>query len=461
MFSKKNYNKIEILIFILTITVQMIFLFVYLNFAGENKIMINDSVEYYNLGINLIKYKSFTLTPEIGLLESLRTPAYPFFISLLLLLSSNILIIPISQIILSGFIIVLFYRIAGFVMPAKYSLICCLFLVFSPAMWFMSVQVMGEVFYILFLLLSVYSLFLYFRSYRKQHILLFLFLIAFSTLIKPSSYYLFILGSVIFVFYSLIKFKDIKLFLIIISCIIFSYSLFILPWSYRNYNEFGKYTLSSVQNYNFYYYNARLLRASIGGVDKGEVNKAMQDQAKKDMREQYELRNLSYEEYRRTLWASDYLYNNSFPYIKDNILEYSYIHLLGLIPFFTDSAWREVLDTMNIRLGQPAHLTMLLSQGDLGAIWQNVTQNMLYFFVFILGKFYYFFLTIFATLSIFKVSKKDLKYILTFFIFVGYFALISGPVSNARYRYPVEGFVVTLAVYLFYKIKNKKEQKGQ
>ena len=187
-----KFSKVEFLIIVATLTVQLLFLIIFIHFAGEQKIISNDGLEYYTLGKNLLTEGKFSLfTGDGHLMESLRTPLYPLFITLTLFILDKIWFISLLQIILSGFIAVIIYRLSAFFLPGRWLLLPVVLYLSNPYTWFASVLAMTEVLYTVFSLLAVYFLFRYLQNFDWKTLAVSVFLLAASILIRPVSFYLF------------------------------------------------------------------------------------------------------------------------------------------------------------------------------------------------------------------------------------------------------------------------------
>ena len=441
-----KFSKVEFLIIVATLTVQLLFLIIFIHFAGEQKIISNDGLEYYTLGKNLLTEGKFSLfTGDGHLMESLRTPLYPLFITLTLFILDKIWFISLLQIILSGFIAVIIYRLSAFFLPGRWLLLPVVLYLSNPYTWFASVLAMTEVLYTVFSLLAVYFLFRYLQNFDWKTLAVSVFLLAASILIRPVSFYLFFGYGLFIATYLTAKFKSYRQTIGCVLIFLSAWLIFVLPWSWRNYELFGRFEISSIQNYNLYFYNARLFYAGVNNLSKDETILTFRNKAKDHFSPRALIVGVSYDDYRRSLLASEYYNHEALGILAPHIFSYARLHLIGMVPFFTDAGWRDLLSALNVDIGQAQSLTLLLTQGKFSAIWENITQTPLYFSIFILGKIYYALILVLILAAFFLVPRRQRFWILIIYFLILYFAVVSSPVANARFRYPVEPLMLITA----------------
>lgn len=444
MFFRKY--KTELFIFCAAIISQLIFLFIFIHLSGQPQILSGDGREYYTLGQNLLEHGQFRLSLGVGSLpESLRTPLYPLFIALCLSAVHQIWFISLIQIILSALIALVLYQLSRFLLTGRWQILPVILYLANPYTWFTSAWVMSEILYTLFFILSIYFLFKYLHVHRLLLLAFSILLLALTVLVRPVSFYLFFLYFLFIVIYQIFSHNNWRCITRSVILFIATCLLLIFPWCYRNYQVFNSFQLSSVQNYNLYFYNARLLYATVNGLDKDSAEELLNQRAANDLAPLALANKINYADWRRSLLAASYYKNQALMIFKSHILSYVRLHLVGTLPFFFDSGWRDVLAALNIDVGQPKSLTLLLTQSDFLGIWNNITQNFVYFTIFVLGKLYYLLMFILAFLAVFFVPRRIRLYTVIIYLLILYFAAVSSPVANARYRYPVEPLILLVA----------------
>ncbi|HOZ36494.1 MAG TPA: glycosyltransferase family 39 protein [bacterium] len=440
-------TKKELIIFFFALIIQSIFLIIFIHLAGEQQILSGDGREYYTLGKNLLTTGQFRLSlAPAGLPESLRTPFYPLFLAFCLFLINQIWFISLMQIFISGLIAVLLYRLSRLFLTGRWQLLPVILYLANPYTWLTSVLAMSEVLYTLFFLLAVYSLFRYLQKNAWSPLVASVFWLAVSILVRPVSYYLFFCYFIFLVIYQIIRSKNSRAIIYIVLIFFTAWSLFIFSWSWRNYRSFDRFQISSIQNYNLYFYNARLAYATVNGIAKDGAKDILRQRAAADLSPLALARNINYEDWRRSLFATDYYQQQAMTILKPHIFSYAKLHFIGTLPFFFDAGWRDVFATLNIDIGQSQSLTLFLTHGDLSAIWHNITQNAVYFLVFALGKIYYLLIFILVLSAGFWAPRRDRLSIWIIYFLILYFATVSSLVANARYRYPVEPLMLIVAV---------------
>ena len=441
-------DKKIIYLFVFSLIIQIIFLLLFLNTAGELALTTGDGAKYLSLAKNLLNRHQFILYDQPDILpQSFRTPLYPLFVAGCLAITSKLWFISVIQILITCFNVFLIYKISLLFLNKKWALVPSILFILNPFVLYSSVIIMSEVLFLLFFLLSIYYLISYLKNQDYKKIIpIFLFL-AISTLIRPVSYYLlvvFLIAIIIILIKQKINYKKIAITLVLA---ILSWAIIITPWMYRNYKIFNSFSLASVQNYNLYFYNARLLYSKTNNRSKDKVEADFWKKTESDLTPAAANRQVSTYSYIKSLYAGSYLKDKAFSIIFNHPFTYANIHLIGSASFFFDAGWRNVADVFRLNIGQPKNLSLLLSQYKYKLIFSNITQNSIYFILFSIEKIYYFIIFILAILGIIKSPKDKRIYFLLLIGLILYFSLTSGPVASARYRYPIEPFILILSVW--------------
>jgi 4-amino-4-deoxy-L-arabinose transferase-like glycosyltransferase len=431
-------HKISILIFVLSFFVHLIFLIVFLHFFGQDKLLKADSHNYLSLASTLLSQHQFSVnTGNLIMPESFRVPIYPLFLAICLSITKKIWFIALIQILISALSTVFVYKISQFFLKGKWAVVPSLIFISEPRVLYISILLMSETLFLLFILAGIYYLLKYFKNYNYLDLFFSICFLALSCLIKPVSYYLFFIIFLLSIFF-IFKTKNKKKIIITILIFVFSYSMIILPWLIRNKIFFNEFELSNIKNYNLYFYNSSFLHSKLYGSKMGSENlnfivQDLQDKAREHYTERSYSKDMSYFVYIRSLYANDYLKKESTEFILNNPIEYTKIHLKGMHDFFIKThdinRWFAITNNKS--------LAYSLSDDEYSR----------YFPIVLLEKIYLIFIFLLFLSSLFFIPKKKRINFYILYATILYFAIVSSPISLGRFKYPVEAFIYILAVY--------------
>lgn len=254
----------------------------------------DDSQAYYHTAINLVQGKGYSLTttevprrlPEYLKLscipdtyyQNLYPPIYSSFLGILYsFFGTSILVYAIPQIILGTTSCYLTYIIAREALSSKVGLMASFLLsIYHPIVWWTS-YIRAETLFIFLLLLAILFLIKAVKNNldTKNTILSGVFL-AVSCLCRTAVLYL----PIFVVLYFIIVFfrKDRKRLMSGISTFLLSFCISLLPWTYRNYTVYNKFSITSSDAWATFY-SCNITSADLTFFDLYEVK---YDQDKKD-----------------------------------------------------------------------------------------------------------------------------------------------------------------------------------
>ena len=407
-----------------------------------------DSYEYIYLAENIkhgLYYGANALLPVVDYGMTSRTPLY----SLLLLINYSIfglnnIPVLILQNILSVASCVLIYDVFQRLLPTqKKSWIYLVLIAFYPAQLFFPTMLVPDTLLQFFLMLYFKELLLSFEipaSKRMARMALWLIL---ATMTKPIVYPFLILQ----VLYSLWYFYKTKHIIVVLLGIIPLASL--VGYGFWNKSRTGLYHISSVQSHNLLNFNARSFLAFKYGQAYSDsvleiANKGLDE--RKGLKAKYEFADQA---------AKDI--------VKHDLVSYAFYHLKESVRFFIEPGKIE-LDlytgqaTLVFNTKAPNFYTELKKDGIKGA-W-NYLQGYPYL-PFILLVIFFNFLRIIGWL--FFLFNKRYSLVLKVFssIYILYFAVVTGPVSNTRYFMPVLLIMSALSMLGFAGLIDKRKAKKQ
>lgn len=443
----------EIFVFLVA---SILFLGVFLAmiyFHKEDFMVRSDSPGYIKLAKNLINYKVFSRSANPPLLpDSFRTPLYPLFLAGVFLFSSHLWIVGLIQCFLAALGIVFVFKIGSLLGGKIIGLAGAALFGLDFYHLISTGFVHTEALFVPLFIISIYYFLLFLKKQKKKSLAISALFLGLSALVRPIAFYLVIVLLVIFLFvYIFIWKKKISLSLIkpilIFSCLLF---LIVLPWMFRNQILFGKFALSSVKDYNFYFWNLASIQAKNFGVAKKEIQPLLLEKIKQEFLE------IKKEEI-SSFKLADYYKKESKKALKGHYFEYLKEHLSGSLYFLAANYYRKAgyvatgAKEENIPIYDPIQLvkegkiferiTDLIKKGGFPIIMMIVG--------FLISGIYLLFL-IFNVFYIFRV-KNPASEILLYGI-IGYFALLTGPLASGSYRYPVLPFIIILALLGFNRI---------
>jgi 4-amino-4-deoxy-L-arabinose transferase-like glycosyltransferase len=396
-----------------------------------------DSTDYVNLAENMLRYHNFSLIPGSGSNpETFRTPAYPFFVAAVILFTGGIKAVPIFQIVLLVLCGFLVYKTA-LAFSSKYKavgLIAAGLFMFDPALFFTTQFVTTESIYTFLLLISVY--FLISRSYpQKIGYIISGISFGLSVLTRPSGILL-LVPLAIFMLWNLCHSKEKGSYLLNSVYMIAALFLVVSPWIIRNGVRTGVYKIASVDSYNAInfnvpqYFNYRYgtpiegvrssLHAQIGGLS---------DLEQRDIKNSAIIKAVVWNKMRgHLLDYAVFHVSKSFNFFFSSGLKFD---LNFLSSFYEDSpsnlVWHPEKSLVNSVLG--GNMRQALGLFKENAIY--IPESVFLLLVFILGLYW--------TISMRSRSAS------LFFGLIVMLALVTGQLSNPRYRIPVIPFMYITA----------------
>ncbi len=393
----------------------------------KNQILIFDSMGYHNLALCIKNYLTFC-----G--DAFRTPAYPFFVSIVYSLFGDYPYTAIIvQIFLNLFSIVLMYKIGKELFSEKVGFIAAILFSLDLHHLIFIYQILTETIYTTVFLMGL----LYFIKAIQQHKLKYFILTGIiygiSTLIRPISQY-YIAGILIFTL--MWYFKDLKIGIKHTIVIGLAYFITIAPWCLRNYNEYGHFALSNIKGYNLLFWNASYYEAKRLQLPIDTVNAHFKEELLK-MGWRPDANPFEKEKYDGAL-ANKILKAHFADYLKTHLIGTVKIHLSVGTHILT-----EVLHIPAKKFSEEEKYT----NGVFTLVQKFFREKTIYEVG--LGVFVGTMLVIiysFALLGIWKLVKEKRTLLMLFLLgSAGYFTLISGIISYARYRLPSMPFYILLA----------------
>lgn len=448
-------TKRENIIFLASIVVKLAMFFLILFFGMEGSSAFDDSDGYYPLAVNLYQYGVFSYqnTPPFSP-EVVHAPGYPFFLSLFAAPFSSVIPAVLIQIVLASLGAILLYRFLGGVFPDNVRFWGVLLYAIEPWNAYSASSVLSES---IFVFLLITTLYLARTAWQKDRALYWIISGVFlgaAAYIRPIALYLGLLGGV---FVLVMHYWNSRIFLKSAGrAVLFlgAFCLVISFWSFRNYERFGSWSFSMKGPFTLYFYNVQQLLIYKEGISAGESAGRLFEMAKISHPEIQERDDLRHPKY------APYLYKASREIITGDPITFAKMYFLSIGTFFLSDGYRLLLKSLfPAWQSQLPNITLLVANADISGILNYLKISGLNGLVLLIGLFFWGSVTLLSALafpiSFLKKEASHLRIIVVLLIgLILYFALLTGPVAQARYRVPITPFLFILATYsafYFYK----------
>ena len=391
------------------------------------QILIFDSLGYHNLAL-CIK-NNFTFCGD-----AFRTPGYPFFISIIYFISGNYVShVLLVQIFLNLISIVLLYKIGKELFSEKAGFIAAVLFSMDLHHIIFIYYILTETIYTTIFLLA---LFFFIKAIKTNQLKFFLFtgiLYGISALVRPiSQFYIFCVFAFTLLYYLKTWKKGIRFSFILLI----GYFVAIAPWCARNYNEYGHFALSNIKGYNLLFWNASYYEAKRQHKTIEEINQSFV----------VELEKMGWKKDANPFVKEKHDGELANKIIKANFADYLKTHLIGTVKIHLSLGTQSLTEVLHIpskKFSEEEKYTNgIFTLMKKFFAQKTVAEILLGLFVAVFLAIIYFF----ACIGIWQMIKTKQTLIMLFLLgSAGYFALISGIISYARYRLPSIPFYILLA----------------
>ena len=393
----------------------------------KNDILIFDSLGYHNLALCIKNYFTFC-----G--DAFRTPAYPFFTAIIYAIGgSHPFTVIFAQIFLNLFSILLMYKIGKLLFNDKVGFIAaCLFSLDIHHTIFIF-QILTETIYTTIFLLG---LLMYLKGLKQNQLKYFILtgiIYGISTLIRPISQYY--IGGIL-IFTILWYFKNKQQILKFTAAIGIVYFIAIAPWCFRNYTEYGHFSLSNIKGYNLLFWNASYFEAKRLQLPIDTVNAHFKTT----------LLEMGWRPDGNPFDKEKYDGELANKILKAHFSDYLKMHLTGTVKIHLSVGTNILTQVLHIPTKKFTEEEKY-TNGVFVLVKKFFAEKTIY--EIFLGLYVALFLLIvylFACIGVWRLVKEKQILLLLFFLgSAGYFTLISGIISYARYRLPSMPFYILLA----------------
>jgi 4-amino-4-deoxy-L-arabinose transferase-like glycosyltransferase len=452
---KRLFDRKEILLFLFAFCVRLgifVFLLWWFLLAGHlpetgwsYPTLGGDSADYAILTHNLFHNGTFSSSVAPPLIpESFRLPGYSFFLYPFQFLPHPLLWGMLAQIALGSLTVVLLYRLGRTFLSEKAGWWGALLLCVEPTTVLYSTLVMSDTLFVFSMVLGIYVLFTRPLSLRNALVtgVLAGLLFGYAVLVRTIAQYL---AVCLVAAYAVVFHKELKPLswtLLKIAAFFVGIALVMAPWALRNHAQFGTYTISSTPYINFTQYNLVYFYAYQHGTTPPEVQHLFSGRIPYPT-DSFWFRSLINESIFRDMMREG---------LHGNIMPYAAFHLTKTLPFFLNDSLRDI-NRMTGILPPPQktiNFTDLLLRKDFGGIARYFITPQSDLWLLLAGATFW---VSVSALWLFGVLHAAITRNKTFFFLVLvsgvilYFAVLSSPVIQPRYRMPAAPFMLLAAAY--------------
>lgn len=254
-----------IIICAVALLVRLAFLAFSYHYQGEALLYASneDALGYLRMGASLVAGDGFMLD---GIHTAIRTPVYPLFIAVFILLKLPLISIAVAHAILGALSVWVVYHLGSRIFSAQAGTAAALLYALEPYMVAATMVATTEVLFGTLMLLSVWYLVSYMTDDDKKYARLFLalFFLGLAALTRPVALYLSLLYPIFVAYYEHRRAKNSirAVGISLLTLCIFAATVF--PWSLRQYLTFGSWKLSNIDTYMLY---TRILPLAIAERD--------------------------------------------------------------------------------------------------------------------------------------------------------------------------------------------------
>lgn len=408
----------------------------------QQQILIFDSLGYHHLA-GCIQHFSFC-----G--DAFRTPGYPFFLAIVYsILGSAPYTAIFVQIFLNLLSIVLVYHIGKTLYSDKTGFIAAVIFSLDLHHTIFIYYILTETIYTTIFLSGLLYLIRAVQNNKLSYFALAGIFYGLSALIRPiSQFYIYCVAAFILLWY----FRKWKSGLRAASVMLIAYLVCISPWCLRNYSDYGHFALSNIKGYNLLFWNASYYESKRQHKPIEQVNAGFVEELKK-MGWRPEANPFDKERYDGEL--ADKI-------LKAHFADYLKTHLIGTVKIHLSVGTQSLTEVLHIPAKKWTEEEKY-TNGVVALVKKFFATKTIY--EILLGSFVGIFLAFvygFALVGIWRMLKEKQVLMMLFLLgSAGYFALISGIISYARYRLPSMPFYILLAswgiVYLL-ESRNKNQE---
>lgn len=388
----------------------------------------DDSSSYINNAENTLLGNGFSRVDEPPYKpDAFRTPGYPIFLLLHKVIFGSYYSALITQSMLVVGIAWIIFLLAKDYGSAKIGYWAAATFLAMPFSIQVSLKFLTQSFFAFVLMLSVWFWLKFLKNNEDKYLLITALLLPLLALIRPIAQFIYLPFLLSFIYanwiHGKLKIKNLLKVGLILGVIFF---VGILPWLYRNYATFGHFSLSSIIPSQMYFFDAPAVYAYNHGISNGEAASILAERAEEDF-------GADMGKFSALFSSGTYLKEKALDIMFESPSSLVIVRATQLFKFFIRDGIHYWFDTPlpspQMSLSFIKSITLMLAL---------VILERCSLFILFLGM-------VITAISSFWEKDKYKKSMIGFLILViFYFAGLSGIMSSAGLRYPVEAiFILT------------------
>lgn len=389
-----------------------------------------DSKGYVLLAQNMLEHGVFSVESEAPFYpESFRSPGYPAFLAILFaLFGFSFMALFVHALIASAAPIFLYLFTRAFNERAAFwgSII----FIFEPVRLFLSASFLSDMLFTV-LFLAMLAITTTVKNGSMGRAIGVGVLIGVCILVRPIAIFL----PLIVAIYLIVDHNFSKRGFLAGVLVGVSAFTIVFPWIYRNHVIFHSWGVSSVGTANLVLYNApEFLKWKFNPTGDAVLTDFRLEQEVLPRHEALSL-------VRSEVFTATFR-----EVIRGQEFSYLVFHVTKTIPFFVSDGLRDTIRLFSVDIGMMPNISTSLMQGDVRTLLGYLRSGSLEVGLFIAGVSWWGVVSVLMFMAAALALWRRDTSILFCIALIVYFALLTGPVSNARYRVPVEGLMLFTAV---------------
>lgn len=421
--------------------------------ATPYPIVAADSSYYARLADNLLAYNTFTdslpdLTPTREI-----APGYPFFLALIKSVTGSFTPAVILQTAIALFAIVLIYDIGRRFLPLWLALLAAALYGLEPMVVFTNTTILTDGLFSALLVMTIYAAFFMGRTGLFARTVIVGLMLGVLAMMRGTGEYLIVVVPIALAIRELLQRSDgnrLRRVLLTLIIPVVCAALVVFPWVLRNHSIWGFYEVEHQRTGILIGYNVRFFLAW------KEMNKTRSTSFFYPARhvDAPEVAIVDAHITEATNKAtppgedpSDYVAGVALDYIFDDPIRYAYFHLAHLPAFFLGSSigtYQQVVHQLGENTNFSGSTMYKMRSAAVDFIHGERIKDALAILVPIVAETAFWALTVLLALIGWYSERRRYEVWLCAML-VGYFAILTGPLSIARYRIPAEPYLFLLA----------------
>lgn len=439
-----------VVVVVATVAVQTIMYGIFLSHGDAAFLRSNDSPQYLTAAANLEQYQRFAeYTGDPPASTMFKMPGYPVFLLLVHTLNPAPWFTALVQNILLLLSVVVVYATIRRLWGNSVAFWAALLYGVEPFSSFQANLVMTDTLFTLLLVLGFYGFVRAGQERLWRWPALSALCFAAATYVRAVSLYLILLLALWWAIGLLMKRRNFRSYAAVAVFVGLTIGL-LSPWVVRNGLQFGLWKLSTQPNFNLYLYQASYALAQREGRSVGEVRGELivaLDALPEDVR-----------------LRDQFLGQRSREILRENLRWFLPVYIVKAVPFFIQSGWRDIVEVAGFpSVNRPVDLGGALLRRQWGVLVSGLRQSDASSVAHMLGALLWALISAFtlcAPIISWRNDRAHFSSVILFCVVILLFALLTSPISHARYRQPVQPWMFALAVYAGVQILSVRQKKS-